>query len=54
MDARQLGYFLAVIDHGGFGKAAEQIHIAQPSLSQAIANLERSLDGFLCENMFFV
>ncbi|PRY59540.1 LysR family transcriptional regulator [Glycomyces artemisiae] len=43
MDARQLGYFLAVVDHGGFGKAAEQIHIAQPSLSQAIANLERSL-----------
>ncbi len=43
MDARQLGYFLAVVDHGGFGKAAEQIHIAQPSLSQAIANLERDL-----------
>lgn len=43
MDARQLGYFLAVVDHGGFGKAAEQIHLAQPSLSQAIANLERSL-----------
>ncbi|MEU6249081.1 LysR family transcriptional regulator [Glycomyces sp. NPDC047010] len=43
MDARQLGYFLAVVDHGGFGKAAEQIHIAQPSLSQAIANLERGL-----------
>jgi DNA-binding transcriptional LysR family regulator len=43
MDARQLGYFLAVVEHGGFGKAAEQIHLAQPSLSQAIANLERSL-----------
>ncbi|GAA1687775.1 LysR substrate-binding domain-containing protein [Glycomyces endophyticus] len=43
MDARQLGYFLAVVDHGGFGKAADRIHIAQPSLSQAIANLERSL-----------
>ncbi|SDK86737.1 DNA-binding transcriptional regulator, LysR family [Glycomyces sambucus] len=43
MDARQLGYFLAVVDHGGFGKAADQIHIAQPSLSQSIANLERGL-----------
>ncbi len=43
MDARQLGYFLAVVDHGGFGRAADQIHIAQPSLSQAIANLEREL-----------
>jgi DNA-binding transcriptional LysR family regulator len=43
MDARQLGYFLAVVDHGGFGRAAEQIRIAQPSLSQAIATLEREL-----------
>lgn len=43
MDARQLGYFLAVVDHGGFGRAAEQIHLSQPSLSQAIANLEREL-----------
>ena len=37
MDARQLGYFLAVVDHGGFGRAAEQIRIAQPSLSQEAA-----------------
>lgn len=43
MDVRQLGYFLAVVDHRGFGRAAEQIHVAQPSLSQAIANLEREL-----------
>jgi DNA-binding transcriptional LysR family regulator len=43
MDARQLGYFLAVVDHNGFGRAAEHVHVAQPSLSQAIANLEREL-----------
>ncbi|MBK1783369.1 LysR family transcriptional regulator [Prauserella cavernicola] len=43
MDARQLGYFLAVVDHHGFGRAAEHVHIAQPSLSQAIATLEREL-----------
>ncbi|MFF5991863.1 LysR family transcriptional regulator [Prauserella flavalba] len=43
MDARQLGYFLAVVDHNGFGRAAEHVHIAQPSLSQAIAGLEREL-----------
>ncbi len=43
MDARQLTYFLAVIDHGGFSRAAEQLFIAQPSLSQAIAGLEREL-----------
>ena len=43
MDARQLKFFLAVIDHGGVSKAAEQLYIAQPSLSQAIAGLEREL-----------
>ncbi|MBV2364543.1 LysR family transcriptional regulator [Streptomonospora nanhaiensis] len=43
MDARQLGYFLAIVDHGGFGRAAEHLHIAQPSLSQTIAGLEREL-----------
>ena len=43
MDARQLTYFLAVVDHGGFNRAAEHLFIAQPSLSQAIAGLERDL-----------
>jgi DNA-binding transcriptional LysR family regulator len=43
VDVRQLGYFLAVVEHGGIGRAAEHVHIAQPSLSQAIANLEREL-----------
>ncbi|MFD0489451.1 LysR family transcriptional regulator [Saccharopolyspora spinosporotrichia] len=43
MDARQLEYFLAIVDHDGFGRAAQELHIAQPSLSQAIAGLEREL-----------
>lgn len=43
MDARQLEYFLAIVDHDGFGRAAQALHIAQPSLSQAIAGLEREL-----------
>lgn len=43
MDVRQLEYFLAIVDHGGFGKAAQALHVAQPSLSQAIAGLEREL-----------
>ncbi len=43
MDARLLSYFLAIVDHGGFGRAAEAVHVSQPSLSQAIKQLERDL-----------
>lgn len=43
MDLRQLRYFLAIVDHGGYHRAAEHLLIAQPSLSQAIATLEREL-----------
>lgn len=43
MDARQLEYFLAVVDHDGFVRAAQHLRIAQPSLSQAVARLEREL-----------
>ncbi|WP_197374258.1 LysR family transcriptional regulator [Mycolicibacterium baixiangningiae] len=43
MDVRQLKYFLAVVDNGGFSRAAEQLLVAQPSLSQAISGFEREL-----------
>ncbi|MFD5315348.1 LysR family transcriptional regulator [Streptomyces sp. NPDC127098] len=43
MDARQLEYFLAIVEHGGFNRAAAALHVAQPSLSQAMANLEAEL-----------
>ena len=43
MDIRQLKFFLAVVDYGGFSRAAEELMVAQPSLSQAIAGFEREL-----------
>jgi DNA-binding transcriptional LysR family regulator len=43
MDVRRLRYFLAVVDHGSVNKAAAALHVAQPSLSQAIRALERDL-----------
>ncbi|GAB97537.1 DNA-binding transcriptional LysR family regulator [Kineosphaera limosa] len=43
LETRQLRYFLAVAEYGTFTKAADELHIAQPSLSQAIAKLESQL-----------
>ncbi|MFD9030153.1 LysR family transcriptional regulator [Streptomyces sp. NPDC059567] len=47
MDFRQLTYFLAIVDHGGFNRAAAALYVSQPSLSQAIQALERDVDGRL-------
>ncbi|SCK10212.1 LysR family transcriptional regulator, nitrogen assimilation regulatory protein [Variovorax sp. HW608] len=43
MDLRQLRYFIAIVDCGSLSKAAERLHIAQPSLSQQIAAMESEL-----------
>ena len=43
MDTRKLKYFLAVVDHDGFNRAAEHLLIAPPSLSPTIASLEKEL-----------
>lgn len=37
MDIRQLEYFLAIVDHGGFNRAASALYVSQPSLSQRFA-----------------
>jgi LysR family nitrogen assimilation transcriptional regulator len=43
MQYRQLYYFVKIVEAGSFSQAARVIHVAQPALSQHIAELEASL-----------
>lgn len=44
MELRQLRYLISIIDFGSFSKASGQLNVAQPALSQQIANLESELE----------
>ena len=43
MDLRQMEYAVAVVEHGGFTRAAVALYVSQPSLSQGVAKLEAEL-----------
>lgn len=47
MDLRQLRYFVSIAREGGFSKAAEKLHIAQPALSRHIKSLEYEIGAEL-------
>ncbi|MGE8080234.1 LysR family transcriptional regulator [Peribacillus loiseleuriae] len=49
MDIKQLNYFVTVSNQLSYSKAAQKLHISQPSLSNAIKNLEREVGSPLLE-----
>jgi LysR family nitrogen assimilation transcriptional regulator len=49
LDFRQLKYFVAVAERGGFAAASNTLHVAQSALSRHIKELEREMGGNLLE-----
>lgn len=48
---RQLSYFIALVEEGNFGRAAERVHVSQPALSMQIRELETNLSAPLLERL---
>ncbi|BDM65506.1 LysR family transcriptional regulator [Shewanella sp. NFH-SH190041] len=49
MDLKVIRQFMEIADAGGFGKAADKIHLSQPALSKAMQQLEQELGLTLLE-----
>ncbi|KUL55506.1 LysR family transcriptional regulator [Streptomyces sp. NRRL F-4489] len=49
MELRQLRYFVCIVEEGGFTRAAERLHLAQPGLSAQIRQLEKELGQALLD-----
>ena len=43
VDLHDLEWFLAIVDAGTFGRAADALRVSQPSLSRRVAAMERKL-----------
>jgi len=49
LDLKQLRHFLAIVEHGHFGHAAQQLGISKQGISQSVAALEETLGVRLFE-----
>ncbi|GAB2697131.1 LysR family transcriptional regulator [Aliiglaciecola sp. 3_MG-2023] len=52
MNTKQLEYFLMTVQQGSIAAAARDLDIAQPAISQQLANLEREMGAVLLERSY--